>query len=137
MTSSKAKLAHFPNDFHSSVPGLEPFPLVNNSTSTGGSAVPCVDRLFLLILTEVITARKRSLRRLCFYTCLSVHRGEYLDRYNPGQVHPLGPGTPRSRRPLPEQTPSGAVHVGRYGQQAKRAVRFLLECILVFCVKFG
>ena len=24
---------------------------------------------------DVITARKRSLRRLCFYTCLSVHRG--------------------------------------------------------------
>ena len=25
--------------------------------------------------TAIFTARKRSLRRLCFYTCLSVHRG--------------------------------------------------------------
>ena len=24
---------------------------------------------------EVVTARKRSLRRLCFYRCLSVHKG--------------------------------------------------------------
>ena len=28
-----------------------------------------------LALTQIITARKRSLRRLCFYTCLFVHRG--------------------------------------------------------------
>ena len=29
---------------------------------------------------DFITARKRSLRRLCFYTCLSVHRGEVLSQ---------------------------------------------------------
>ena len=73
-----------------------------------------------------ITARKRSLRRLCFYTCLSFilfTGGEYLTRYTPPEQtppgtrstpqsrhppwdqvsppsrHPLGPGTP------PEQTP--------------------------------
>ena len=34
------------------------------------------------------TTRKQSLRRLCFHRCLSVHRGEYLGRYPPGQVHP-------------------------------------------------
>ena len=27
------------------------------------------------VLSKVITARKRSLRRLCFYRCLSVHTG--------------------------------------------------------------
>ena len=26
---------------------------------------------------EIFTARKRSLRRLCFYSCLSVHRGRH------------------------------------------------------------
>ena len=31
-------------------------------------------RIFIL-LTLLITARKRSLRRLCFYICLSVHGG--------------------------------------------------------------
>ena len=29
----------------------------------------------LLLLATIFTARKRSLRRLCFYRCLSVHRG--------------------------------------------------------------
>ena len=37
----------------------------------------------------------------------SVHGGEYLGRHPPGQVHP-----PRTGTPL------GAVHTGRYGQQA-------------------
>ena len=77
----------------------------------------------------IFTARKRSLRRLCFYTCLSVHKGEYLDRYTPwDQVHspgtryPQGPGTPpgpgtllgrytplgRYTSPLGRYTPPGA-----------------------------
>ena len=30
---------------------------------------------------DVITARKRSLRRLCFYTCLSVHRGGVVSQH--------------------------------------------------------
>ena len=63
----------------------------------------------------IFTARKRSLRRLCFYTYLSVilFTGEYLGRYPlagtppgrgtpPRQVHPPGryptwAGTPRAR----------------------------------------
>ena len=74
-------------------------------------------------IEDVITARKQSLRRLCFYTCLSVHRGEgeYLGRYTPrqvhppdqvhpldqvhppwDQVHPLGPGTPPWTRYTPQ-----------------------------------
>ena len=78
----------------------------------------------------IFTARKRSLRRLCFYTCLSVilftggstwegPPGRYpLSRYTsgqvhtPGQVHPLGRYTPWAGTP-----PLGAVHAGRYGQQ--------------------
>ena len=59
------------------------------------------------------------LQRLCFYICLSAHRGEYLGRYPPGpgtppgtrytdgtrytpvtRYTPLGPGTP----------PQGQVH---------------------------
>ena len=58
------------------------------------------------LITSLITARKRSLRRLCFYICLSVilfTGGGYL-----GRCTPPGRYTP----------PSGAVHAGRYGQQA-------------------
>ena len=85
---------------------------------------------------------KRSLRRLCFYTCLSVHRGV------PGQVPPLG-----QVPPPPAGTPprGGTSPLGRYNPRAgtppwagtpspeqcmlgdtgnKRAVRILLECIL-------
>ena len=83
-----------------------------------------------------------SLRRLCFYPCLSFILfigGEYLTRYPPpDQVHPPGPGTPQTRytppgpgTPLrtrypPDQVhprqdqvhPPGAEHAGRYGQRA-------------------
>ena len=49
-----------------------------------------------------------KLRRLCFYTCLSVHRGEYLGRYPPwDQVHPPGPGTDP---PGTRYTPRDQVH---------------------------
>ena len=78
-----------------------------------------------------ITAHKRSLRRLCFYKCLSVHRRGDLPQcmlgYNPN------PGT-RGRTPLPgtrgrhppgirgrrpgSRHPPCTVHAGRYGQQA-------------------
>ena len=42
----------------------------------------------------------------------SVHRGEYLGRYTPRQVHSPGRYTPLAGTPL------GAVHAGRYGQQS-------------------
>ena len=65
-----------------------------------------------------------KLRRLCFYTCLSVHRQEYLGRYPPGpgtppwdQVHPPRPGTPprtqythRPGAPPGPGTPPDQVH---------------------------
>ena len=47
-----------------------------------------------------------KLRRLCFYTCLSVHRGEYLGSTPRDQVHPPGPGTPPGTR----YTPRDQVH---------------------------
>ena len=84
---------------------------------------------FLLIFT----ARKRSLRRLCFHRCLSVHRGcvplcmlGYAPRDQslpPGNRHPPS----QEQTPLQEQThprksrhppPPPPVHAGRYGQQA-------------------
>ena len=60
----------------------------------------------------IVTARKRSLRRLCFYTCLSVHWGGV-----PGQVHsragtPPGRYTPRADTPPWAGTPPTTVHAG-------------------------
>ena len=60
----------------------------------------------------VVTARKRSLRRLCFYTCLSVHRGGGIpacivgvSRLTPrGEVEGSGQGGEVSR-----PTPKGEV----------------------------
>ena len=71
----------------------------------------------------IFTARKRSLRRLCFYTCLSVHRGEYLGRHPswadtpltgtpPGQVHPWA-GTPTPWAGTPN-SPQAGTPPGRY-----------------------
>ena len=68
-----------------------------------------------------ITARKRSLRRLCFYTCLSFcPQGESVfpiacwDAPNPPSPRPeTDPLRDQRQAPRP-----GAVHAGRYGQQA-------------------
>ena len=86
---------------------------------------------------SIFTAHKRSLRRLCFYTCLPFilfRGGEYLTRYIPpeqtphrtrytppwDQVHPpgtrytpLGPGTPPwpgTHPPMTRYTSLGQVH---------------------------
>ena len=78
-----------------------------------------------------ITTCKRSLgqgnifRSVCQEFCS--HGGEYLGRYPPDQVlppstryhQPPGPGTPsRPGTPPGPGTSLGAVHAGRYGQQA-------------------
>ena len=62
----------------------------------------------------IFTARKRRLRRLCFYTCLSFcSQGGTPNRYSPLQVHPPGrypqAGTPPSR-----YTPRQVHTLGRY-----------------------
>ena len=90
------------------------------------------------ISTLLLPANK--VRRLCFYTCVSVHRGESIwagtpprpgtplgPGTPPGTRYPLGSGTPpRTRYTLWDQVhspwdqvhPPVAVHAGRYGQQA-------------------
>ena len=76
----------------------------------------------------VITVRKRSLRRLCFYTCLSVilFTGICLSACwtpPPQEQTPAGSDTPQ------EQTPPAQCMLEDTAN--KRAVRILLECILV------
>ena len=108
---------------------------------------PELEKRAVRILLEcfLVTARKRSLgqgnifRNVCQEFC--PRGGEYLGRYPPQeQVHPLeqvhprdqvppweqvyppGPGTPAPHRtryiPRDQVHPRGAVHAGRYGQQA-------------------
>ena len=95
----------------------------------------------------IITAHKRSLRRLCFYRCVSVHRGGVpgqvppRTRCTPGQVIPGTRYTPSGTRysPLPRtsytplqgtrHTPPEQCMLGDTGNM--RAVCILLECILV------
>ena len=74
---------------------------------------------------------------VCLYT-----EEEYLDRYPPWQIHPLGRYTPRQVHPPAGTLPwAGTPHpLGRYSPLQssacwdtvnKQAVRILLECILV------
>ena len=51
-----------------------------------------------------------KLRRLCFYRCVSIHRGV------PAQVHPLGPGAPPGTR----YTPRDQVHPSGPGTPGTR-----------------
>ena len=74
---------------------------------------------------EHFTARKQSLRRLCFHRCLSVHRGSVCLWFQES-VPPPPPG----RHPPPGQTPPWADTTPRQTVN-KRAVRIPLECILV------
>ena len=95
----------------------------------------------LTFYSMFIIARNRSLRRLCFYTCLvshSVHIGEVSASVHDGIHPPSGAAAdthPRKQIPPRKQTPLGSRHppvqcmLGDTGN--KRAVRILLECILV------
>ena len=91
---------------------------------------------------DFFTARKRSLRRLCFYTCLCVHKGGAVPgqvppgRYTPRQVHPRA-GTPTNRYLPWAGTPSGRYlprHSTCWDMVNKRVVRIPLECILVYII---
>ena len=92
--------------------------------------------------SSIFTARKRSLRRLCFYTCLSVDSGgstwqvppgyvhPLLDRYTPSwQVHPPGQVHSRAGTPPGQVYPPEQCMLGDTGN--KWVVHILLECILV------
>ena len=101
---------------------------MKNSSDSPLSATPAyllaasIARSHLETATQIFTTRKRSLRRLCFYTCLSVilftGGGEYLGRYAgtypPGPGTPLGPGTPPGTR----YTPWDQVHPAGPGTPA-------------------
>ena len=65
----------------------------------------------------IFTARKRSLRRLCFHRCLSVHGEGCLPHCMLGYTPPDQRQKPPQDQTPPEQTPP-TVHAGRYGQQA-------------------
>ena len=109
------------------------------------------------------TARKRSLRRLCFHRCLSVHRGVSASgpggcvcHYPPRQTPPVQTPParhPPGRHPLGRhpscpvhagiQTPSCSVHSGIHPPPSecwdmvnKRAICIKLECILVSQICF-
>ena len=102
------------------------------------------------IIKAIITTRNRSLRRLCFYTCLSVIMftggvcpSACWDAHPPGPetgtlLPPPGPEADPShdQRQAPHQTigrhppPRERCMLGDTGN--KRAVRILLESILVF-----
>ena len=70
-----------------------------------------IDKPLLINSLEFVTARKRSLRRLCFYTCLSVilFKEGCLPQCMMGYIPPA-PGSrrpPRRKQALPgKQTPS-------------------------------
>ena len=66
-----------------------------------------------------ISARKRSLQRLCFHRCLSVHEGEWVWQTPPSAGIPPWAGTPPGQAPHQAGTPwagtpAGQVPPGRY-----------------------
>ena len=96
----------------------------------------------------IVTVRKRSLRRLCFYTCLSFCSQQEVSRPRPGGGDGGGllGGVSRPRGCLPKGVPRprgcpgpglGGVsqHALRQTPPSRRlllrTVRILLECILV------
>ena len=104
-------------------------------------------------LILIISTRKRSLGRLCFYRCVCLFTGGVsvtypLGRHHPGQTltlgqtppckHPLG-RTPPGRQSPGQTAPPCPVHAGIptpllpsacWDTVNKRAVRISLECIL-------
>ena len=76
----------------------------------------CSHPSICMLLHAIFTARKRSLRRLCFYTCLSVILftwGVCLSACwdsspHPQEQTPLGADTPRSRHPGADTPSPGA-----------------------------
>ena len=99
---------------------------------------------YLRMFYNIITPRKRSLRRLCFYTCLSFcpQRGglpRCMLGYHPPQSRPLPPDqthTPWEQTPPWTRHPPGSRHIPpeqcMLGDTVnERVVCILLECNLV------
>ena len=95
---------------------------------------------FSVSASYIFTACKRSLRRLCFYTCLSVilymGGGVCLSACwdsrlpPPEQTYPWEQTSPQEQTPPPgADSPLTQCMLGDTAN--KRAVRILLECILV------
>ena len=86
-------------------------------------------------VTKLVTVRKRSLRRLCFHRCLSVHKEEV----SVSVQGVLCPGGSLFRGSLSRGVCS--CHVmschGDLPYSNERAVRILLECILVWFVNIS
>ena len=89
---------------------------------------------------RIFIAHKRSLRRLCFYRCLSVHGGgvsKPRPRGCPGPS-PGGLSRPRPGGGVSRRRPGGCLPRGGptppppSRRLLLRTVRILLECILVF-----
>ena len=83
-----------------------------------------VDPRLIAVKKFFITTRKRSLRRLCFYTCESfcsqgggVSASVHTGIHPPGSRHSPKQASPGADPPGAD-TPPCAVHAGRYGQQA-------------------
>ena len=81
----------------------------------------CIDHLNDYVFTMLLSATK--LRRLCFYTCLSVHRGVCLSacwdtnprsRHPPREQAPPRAGTPGTRPPIPQADHYGCGRCASY-----------------------
>ena len=98
----------------------------------------------LCLLSQLFTARKQSLRRLCFYRCLSVHRGACMAGGGVrgrgacmagrvcvvGGMHGRGVCVARGAWQGGMHATCTPWHILRDSVN-ERAVRILLECILV------
>ena len=114
-------------------PGAAPPPQSRHPQSRACWEIRSISGQYWNATFLIFTARKCSLRRLCFYRCLSVHRGEQTppgpdtppNQTPPGPDTPLEPGTP-----LGLSTPPRTKYIPRDMVNAW-AVCILLECKLV------
>ena len=102
--------------------------------------------VYILLECILVTARKCSLQRLCFYMCLSVilftggsasvHAGI---PHPPGTRHPPWSRHPSPRADTPRDPPPGSRHPQEQSMLGdtvnERVVRILLECNLVLSNK--
>ena len=83
----------------------------------------------------MLTVRNSSCGKVCFYRCLSVHRGRGVHPLPPEQTHTLPPEE-QTPPPTPGVDPLRSRHPWRKHplpprRPLQRTVRILLECILL------